>query len=94
MLSWLHYGVLKYRGVTIIQILVIIIAINSIHISLLAHKVTHIAFLQYRLSTWIKDYETIKSAEDMFGGINMILLLICFVLFMTVKPKRSLQKGE
>ncbi len=84
-LSLLHYGFFTNRSLSIIQTLIFLIAINSIHISILVRKVSTIAIQQYESSTTIKNYMAIKSREDMFGGINMILLLTCLILSITLK---------
>jgi len=60
----------------IVQILVVLIVLNSIHITLLADKVTTIATYQKEILANIKEYVELKSREDVFGGVNLLMLLV------------------
>jgi len=52
----------------------------------LANKVNEIAFHQYKTSTILTEFTSLKSIEDTLGGLNLLLLLfyliiICFSIY-------------
>lgn len=64
---------------TIVKVMIILIVINTINITFIANKVTQLAILQHQTTTLIPEISSLKGKEDMFGGINMLMLLICLV---------------
>jgi nitrogen fixation/metabolism regulation signal transduction histidine kinase len=79
-LSWKLYGFFSNKWITIVQSLVILIIINSTNITLLADKVTAIAIHQQQIMTTLPEYVILKNKEDMFGALNMIMLLACLII--------------
>lgn len=78
--SWKFYGFFSNIWVIIIQVLVVIIVINTINITLMAEKATAIAIHQKVIMNSIPEYVKIKSREDIFGAINMLLLLTYLII--------------
>ncbi len=74
-LSWRYYGFFSNVWVLLVQLLVVLVVVNSINIVLLAEKATAIAIHQKEIMQSIPEYIKIKSREDIFGGINMLILL-------------------
>lgn len=79
-LSWKQYGFFCRKWITIAQLFIVLIIINSINITLLVDKVTAIAIRQHQTMTAIPEYGLLKSREDMFGAFNMIMLLGCLII--------------
>jgi hypothetical protein len=79
-LSWKQYGFFSNKWITIVQTLVILIIINSSNVTLIADKVTAIAIHQHQIMTSLPEYVILKSKEDMFGGLNMVMLLACLII--------------
>jgi hypothetical protein len=79
-LSWKQYGFFSNKWITIAQSLLILIIINSTNITLFADKVTAIAIKQKLTMTSIPEFILLKSKEDMFGALNLIMLLACLII--------------
>ena len=80
LLSLKYYGFFSNIWVTITQILVVLIIINSVNITLLAEKVTAIAIHQKEIMADIPGYIKLKSKEDVFGAVNMLMLLTFLII--------------
>jgi hypothetical protein len=79
-LSWKQYGFFSNKWIAIAQSLLILIIINSTNITLFADKVTAIAIKQKLTMTSIPEFILLKSKEDMFGALNLIMLLACLII--------------
>ena len=92
-LSCKQYGFFRGKWITIVQLLIILIVINSINITLLAEKVTAIAIHQQQIMTAISKYVILKSMEDMFGAFNMMMLLSSpiIAIYLPLDKKTSIQ---
>lgn len=92
-LSRKQYGFFRRKWITIVQLFIILIIINSINITLLAEKVTAIAIHQQQTKTVISEYITLKNKEDMFGALNMIMLLssLIIAIYLPLDKKTSIQ---
>ncbi len=80
LLSWKHYGFFSNKWMVIVQLLLLFIAINSINITLLAEKVTAIAIQQKQIMSAIPEYVKMKNREDIFGAVNMFMLLASLII--------------
>jgi len=91
-LSWKLHGFFNNKWITIAQSLIILIIINSTNIIILADKVTAIAIHQQQIMTARPEYVILKSKEDMFGALNMIMLLGCLIItnYLTCNKKDTL----
>ena len=92
-LSWKQYGFFRRKWITIVQILIILIIINSINITLLAEKVTAIAFYQQQILTALPNYVKLKSTEDMFGALIMIMLLSSLIIAIYLPRDKKIVKS-
>lgn len=79
-LSWKQYGFFRNTWISILQILVVLIVINSVNITLLAGRVTEIAVRQWQTSVFSPEYINLKSAEDIFGAINVVMMITCLIV--------------
>ncbi|MGD8778838.1 MAG: hypothetical protein PVH88_07730 [Ignavibacteria bacterium] len=80
LLSWKYYGFFTKEWVTIVQILFLFIITNSINIILLEEKVTAIAVHQKQIMASISEYIKLKSKKDIFGAVNMLMLLTSLII--------------
>ncbi|HBZ68079.1 MAG TPA: hypothetical protein DEO70_14695 [Bacteroidales bacterium] len=79
-LSLKQYGFFRNTWISVLQILVVLIVINSVNITLLAGRVTEIAVRQWQTSVFIPEYMNLKSAEDIFGAVNVVMMIICLIV--------------
>ncbi len=88
-LSWMQYGFFRNTWVTIAQILIVLIVLNAINITLLAGKVTDMAIQQKQISAVIPEYMELKNWEDVFGALNIVMLLASLIIpfFYTEKTR-------
>jgi hypothetical protein len=80
LISWKYYGFLSNNWVILVQLLVVLIVINSINIILLSEKATEIAIHQKETMENIPEYLKNKSREDIFGGLNTLMLLATLII--------------
>jgi len=78
-LSWKQYGFFRNSWTSILQILVVLIVFNSVNITLLADRVTELAVKQQQISAVIPEYMNLKGSEDIFGALNVIMMIVCLI---------------
>jgi hypothetical protein len=80
LLSWKQYGFFTNRKVIVGQIFVVLIILNTVNITVIEKNATAIAIHQFQAMKEIPAYLVLKNREDMFGALNMLMLLACLII--------------
>lgn len=89
LLSWKQFGFLTNWKVIVGQIFLVLIILNTVNITVIETDATAIAIRQFQAMKEIPGYLVLKNKEDMFGALNMIMLLACLIIG-TFQPSKEM----
>lgn len=80
LISWQVYGFFSKRWVSVVQVSILLIIVNSICIVVLGDKINNLVNAHSEISQMLTSYKPLKSREDIMGAVNLMLLLVSLIV--------------